>query len=125
MKTPLPLCARAVLITCLAAVGSVSAAAPGGPPGGQQPMTVVGRVEGFNLQEQRGTLDGLILNSNGVRIQVNLPEAIVDAVAKSVFPGDIVQATILPEGGGRGGPGHGGRGGPPDDGRGGPPPPQE
>src|SRR4051794_33661268 len=92
-------CALAVCLLC-----SATFAATGDPdedgPSAPQTADIAGRVEALNLNMQRGELDGVILFVNGNRVQVNLPESMVDAIAKSVAVGDIVQATVTPEGAG-------------------------
>jgi hypothetical protein len=121
LRHPQWVCALAGVLIC-----SSLSAAPGGPDDGGPPQMqttdIAGRIESLNLNTQRGELDGLILNVNGTRVQVNLPESVVDVIAKAIAVGDVVQATVTAEGGpGRGGPGGRGGRGPEPDGRGPPP----
>ena len=80
-------------LTAACLMGTAAVAAPGDPdedgPPAPQKTDIAGRIESFNLNTQRGELDGLILFANGTRVQLNLPESIADEVAKAVAVGDI------------------------------------
>jgi hypothetical protein len=85
---------------------------PGPAPEAADPVDLAGKVESLNLNNQRGSLDGLILVADGQRVQVNLADNQADTIAKTVAVGDQVKVTAIADNGpGRGGLDRGGPGG--------------